>query len=116
MSQNVIIDCATGVVTYSPLTPEQIAASAPTEQDYSNAIQARIDGVANERQYANGVALASYVNSTNSQWAAEASAFVAWRDAVWSYAYQELAKVQAGTRPQPTIEALIAELPAIVWP
>jgi len=50
------------------------------------------------------------------QWAAEAAAFAAWRDAVWTYAYAELAKVQAGQRAQPTVTDLIAELPAIIWP
>ena len=116
MSQNVIVDCVTGAITYAPLTPEQIAASAPTEQDYSNAIQAHIDATAQSRQYANGFALASYVSSTIPTWAEEALVFVEWRDQVWVYAYTELAKVQSGARPQPTIDELVSELPQIVWP
>lgn len=39
-----------------------------------------------------------------------------WRDAVWTYVYEQLALVQAGQRTQPTIAEFIAELPAIVWP
>lgn len=50
------------------------------------------------------------------QWAAEAAVFVAWRDAVWLYAYAEMDKVLTGQRPQPSIDDLIAELPAIEWP
>lgn len=89
---------------------------APTQADYSQAIQAHIDGVARSRNYADGVALASYTVSTIPAWAAEAQAFAAWRDAVWAYAYGELAKVMAGERAKPTIDVLIAELPAMVWP
>lgn len=88
----------------------------PTQDDYSAAIQYRIDVTARERGYADGYALASYVPSSIPAWAAEALSFVAWRDAVWIYAFTELAKVQAGQRPQPTIADLIAELPAIQWP
>lgn len=88
----------------------------PTESDYANAIQAHIDAVARSKNYADGFALASYVNSTVPAWAAEATSFVAWRDQVWVYAYTELAKVQSGQRPQPTIAELVSELPQIVWP
>lgn len=88
----------------------------PPLEAYSAAIQAHIDGTAQSRQYADGFALASYVNSTVPTWAAEATTFVAWRDQVWVYAYTELAKVQSGARPQPSIAELIAELPAITWP
>lgn len=88
----------------------------PTEAEFAAAIQAHIDAVARSKNYADGFALASYVNSTVPGWASEAQAFVVWRDQVWVYAYTELAKVQAGARPRPTIKDLIAELPAITWP
>lgn len=84
--------------------------------DYETAIQERVDDVARSRQFRDGVTLASYINSTNAQWAAEALAFVAWRDAVWAYAYTELAKVEAGQRPQPSVKDILAELPPINWP
>jgi len=41
---------------------------------------------------------------------------VAWRDAVWAYAYAELGKVMNSERAAPTVEAFLDELPAIVWP
>ena len=88
----------------------------PTESDYAAAIQVYIDTTARSKNYADGFALASYVNSTIPAWAAEATAFVAWRDQVWLYAYTEFAKVQSGQRPQPTIAELVSELPQIVWP
>lgn len=85
-------------------------------QEFENAIQSEVDRVARTRLFSDGVSLASYVTSTRPQWAAEAQAFVAWRDEVWTYAYAELAKVQAGEREQPKIEEFLNELEPIVWP
>jgi len=89
---------------------------APNVADYEDAIQAHVDAAARSKLFRDGVTLASYVSSTNLQWAAEAQAFVAWRDAVWAYAYQELARVQGGERTQPSVAEIIAELPLISWP
>ncbi|MCW0979426.1 hypothetical protein OK142_01275 [Agrobacterium sp. BT-220-3] len=88
----------------------------PTITDYENAIQNLVDATAREKQFRDGVTLASYTASTKPKWAAEAQAFVAWRDNVWSYAYGELAKVQAGQRPQPTVEKFLDEIARIAWP
>jgi len=91
----------------------------PTLDDYRQAVQAHIDVTAQQRQYDSGYTCASYVNSTNPQWAAEAQAFIAWRDAVWAYSFAELAKVEDGEREQPTVEQFVAELAAAVpmeWP
>lgn len=90
--------------------------SAPTVDDYKAAIVTLLDAKAQERRYDSAVSISTYISSTNLQWAAEATAFVAWRDAVWAYAYTELDKVLTGQRPQPTVAELIAELPAMVWP
>lgn len=89
---------------------------ALTVDDYRLAIQAHVDATAIVRNYDSGTSLASYVASTNPAWAAEAAVFVAWRDAVWTYAYAELDKVLSAEREQPTIEAFIGELPVIEWP
>lgn len=93
-------------------------APAPQQviEQFRVAIQAHVDATAQSRRYDNGVSLASYVNSTVPQWAAEATAFVAWRDAVWAYSYAELDKVLNEEREQPTVEDFLAELPAISWP
>ncbi|EGL63587.1 hypothetical protein AGRO_3656 [Agrobacterium sp. ATCC 31749] len=90
--------------------------NAPTIADYENAIQNLVDSTAREKQFRDGVTLASYTASTKPNWAAEAQAFVAWRDNVWFYAYGELAKVQAGQRQQPSVEEFLAEIPPIEWP
>jgi hypothetical protein len=88
----------------------------PTMADYEDAIQAIVDGTAKTKLFRDGVTLASYTASTNPVWAAEAQAFVAWRDGVWTYAYAELAKVQAGEREQPTVTEFLTEIDPIVWP
>lgn len=90
-------------------------AQAATVEVFRAAIQAHVDVTAESRNYDGGNALASYVASTNPQWAAEAQAFVAWRDAVWLHAYSELDKVMAGEREQPSVEEFLRELPAIEW-
>lgn len=92
-----------------------LPAQAPID-DYKSAIQSMVDETARSQRFHDGVTLASYVASTVAPWAAQAQAFVAWRDDVWQYAYAELSKVQAGERTQPSVEAFLGELPAIVWP
>ena len=98
------------------LRPYGMQGPALSIEDYTAAIVAHLDATAASRLYDNAVSIATYVGSTTPQWAAEAAAFVAWRDQIWLYAYAELAKVTHGQRPQPTIVALIDELPALAWP
>ncbi|AWC25444.1 hypothetical protein CO731_04941 [Aminobacter sp. MSH1] len=105
-----LYDEATGQFT-RPEVPEP----APTVDDYKNAIVAMLDAMAQQRRYDNAVSISTYVNSTNPQWAAEAAAYVAWRDAVWVYAYAELMRVETGQRPQPSVIDFLAELPSMVW-
>ncbi|CAN7484361.1 hypothetical protein LJR011_003537 [Agrobacterium tumefaciens] len=120
----VLFDAETGEAIERPMTPQEIAGiqltpetqSAPTITDYENAIQNLVDNTAREKQFRDGVTLASYTASTKPKWAAEAQAFVAWRDNVWFYAYGELAKVQAGQRQQPTVVQFLDEIAPIAWP
>ena len=118
----VVYNAETGEKNERPMTPEEIAdleaisVPQPTITDYENAIQNLVDSTAREKQFRDGVTLASYTASTKPKWAAEAQAFVAWRDNVWFYAYGELAKVQAGQRPQPTVEQFLGEIAPIAWP
>lgn len=93
-----------------PPTPEEII------EGFRLAIQSHVDAAAQSKNYDSGNSLAGYVASTNPTWAAEAQAFVAWRDAVWIYAYAELDKVTGGQREAPSVEDFIAELPEMVWP
>lgn len=101
------------MVTVEQKKQEQIDAILA---QYRASIQSMIDRTANEKNYADGNSLASYVNSTVPEWAAEAQAFVIWRDQIWIYSISELEKVKAGLRAQPNIEDFILELPSIEWP
>lgn len=85
---------------------------------FENAIQTHVDTTAGERGYKDGFALAGYAVDAepNEQWRAEACAFVAWRSAVWTYVYAEMAKAMAGERDVPEIETFIGELPVMEWP
>jgi len=84
------------------------------QAEIGRTIQAHIDAVAQSRQYENGFALAGYVSSTVPAWAAEAQAFIAWRDAVWWAAAGILKDVQDGLAEPPT--DIIAALPVMEWP
>ncbi|NMG39875.1 hypothetical protein GRZ55_11535 [Chelativorans sp. ZYF759] len=91
-------------------TPEEIV------ERFRTAIEAHVDEVARQRQYSGAVSISTYVSSTNPAWAAEAQGFIVWRDAVWVYAFTELAKVEAGDRAVPEVGDFLAELPAMEWP
>jgi hypothetical protein len=93
-----------------------VRSETPAETDYEAAIQALVDATATERKFRDGVTMASYVNSTNPLWSAEALAFVGWRDAVWTYAYAELEKVMTGQRTQPTVDEFLSEIEPVSWP
>jgi hypothetical protein len=79
-------------------------------------IMAHLEAVAKERQYQSALHCASYASSTNEQWQQEARAFIKWRDDVWMYAYSELALIQAGDVPVPSVESFMEGLPGISWP
>lgn len=89
---------------------------APDQSAFQRAIEAHVDAVAAQRGYSSAVSLASYDASTIDLWRAEAESFIAWRDAVWTYALAELAKAVEGKRSIPAVSAFIAELPAMTWP
>lgn len=96
--------------------PSAYVPPAPTQQDYSRAIEEHFNSVALKAEFIDQNRLAGLATSTHPPWAAVAQAFIAWRDAVWHYAYQEFDRIQTGERTQPTVDEFIAELPAIQWP
>lgn len=79
---------------------------------FSRVIDAHVESVAKSKGYNNAASCASYVTDPNPAWAAEASAFVAWRSQVWTTALNLLNSATA----IPTEESVIAALPAMVWP
>ena len=110
------------------LTPEELAEYNQRQNDFNAsfgvrltndckaALELHINEVAAERTYSSGVSCVSYKDSTNPQWAAEAAAFIAWRDACYAYAYDYLARAQGGEIPNPSVDDFMATVPAMVWP
>ena len=86
-----------------------------TQAMLTKAVQDYMDATVQDRGY-DGIATAcTYATSTDTTFAAEGTACVAWRDKVWRHCYDTLAEVLAGERDIPTTEELIAELPELVW-
>lgn len=85
-------------------------AQATVKTRLTNAIDAHIEARVRALGYNSAAHLATYVGSTVEAWAAEAKAFIAWRDACWLAAFDYQADVLAGNAP-PTEEAAIAALP-----
>jgi len=98
---------AAGPAPYVPPDP------APTIDDYKAAVQSHLDAAAQSRLYTDGNSLATYTASTNPTWAAEAQAFIAWRDDVWAQVYGMWA---SPPDPVPSPAEVVAGLPVIEWP
>jgi hypothetical protein len=110
-----------GAWGYSPVqAPEEPPTEEPEPykpnlEEYEELIQSHIDSTARSRSFRDGVTMASYYHSTVIEWAQEAQAFIAWRDQIWIYVYEQHARVLAGEREQPTMDELLAELPEPNW-
>lgn len=104
---------------YAEIVGSSISAAELTEEHIkkvlTNAVQAYMDTTAQTRGYDNIHTACSYVNSSDSIFAEEGAACMVWRDQVWRKCYDILAEVQAGVRPIPTVDELIAELPEFNW-
>ena len=80
------------------------------------AVQTYVDSIAKKRGYDSGVSCASYASSTITTFAADALAFIKWRDDVWITCQQIENTDLAATPPIiPTASAVIAALPVAPW-
>lgn len=100
------IDVAPYIII-TPKSPEQIEEILKTK--LSQAVQGYMDEEAQLKGYDGILSAASYAGYTNA-FQAEGISFANWRSACWTYCYQVLADVKAGTRTAPTKEELLAEL------
>lgn len=91
-----------------PVPPEP---GPPTLPELVAAVDDFVECVARSMGYNGAAHCAGYVSSTVPQWAAEAAAFIAWRDAVWltAYALDPLAMPAS-------VAELVALLPAFERP
>ncbi len=62
------------------------------------------------------LSLCTYATSTNPKFQAEGQAGVVLRDGCWEVGHRIAAEVFSGAREVPTLEQVLAELPAPVWP
>lgn len=106
--QTKTLDARTGEYTVET-TWEDIPAAVVAGM-IEDALQGLVDATARARGYRTGDACASYAGSSVAAWAAEAAAFIAWRDAVWTYAFGLM------DNPPETIEAAVEGAPAMEWP
>lgn len=93
-----------------PPTPDQIVAQ------YTGTVQQHLDAFARTRNYDGILSAATYATSIVPKFKVEGQYAVEARDSTWAKCYEVLAAVEAGTRPMPTMEELIGELPELVWP
>jgi hypothetical protein len=98
-----------------PADPEQVIAAVTSNfeqatQDHLNAaaVAAGYDDISTAVSYAEEPAVPKFQN--------DGIAFRKWRSLVWAYAYEQLAKVLAGEREQPTVDEFLGELPVLELP
>ena len=93
----------------------------PTEEQetrlYEIAVQTHMDTAAHEHGYDNIATAVSYADEPAvTKFQREGKAFREWRSMVWAFCYDMLAKYKAGNIEKPTVEQLVAALPALVIP
>lgn len=81
-------------------------AVAAHQAQISAAVERHVEAQAQALGYASAAALTGYLGSTVAPWAAEARAFVTWRDAVWTKVFALSAGAVASTS-----DAVLAALP-----
>lgn len=94
---------------YVPTPDEQLAM-------FTYAIQAHLDNFARTRNYDGILSAATYATSTVPKFRAEGQCAVEARDTTWAKGYEIMGAVMAGQRAMPTLEDVVAELPALEWP
>ena len=88
------------------------AAQAALMEAVRQAVDAHVEATAKGKGYNSAAHCASYAASTVDAWAAEAAAFIAWRDAVWLAVFAGMADPPEDLSPASVVEAL----PSIQWP
>lgn len=84
--------------------------------DFVSKIQERLDDFARTRGYDNILSACTYASSLVPKFKSEGQYCVEARDATWSAAYALMAEVQAGARPMPMLDEVLAALPVLAWP
>lgn len=97
-------------------TPEEQQQATQTRiAEYERALDAHLDATAQTKRYDNRITCAVRAGYPG-PFQVEGQAFAQWMDQCNALGYQIMADVLAGTRPLPTVEEFLGELPAMVWP
>jgi hypothetical protein len=105
--------------------PVAVDAPAPTAEeieaakikDAEVAVQKILDDAARAEGYDGILSAASYAAlPSGAPFQAEGAAFAVWRAQCWEKCYEILAAFKAGTRLEPTVPELLAEMPRLVLP
>ena len=110
----VIVPDANGYPVAQDPPPPPAPTAEKIRADRVAAVYAHMDAAAHALGYDDIRAAVTYADEPAvPKFQAEGRAFRAWRSLVWAHCYQVLDDVQAGLRPIPTAEDLIAELPEL---
>ena len=106
-----------GALLEPPAAPEptEEERQAAMQAEFTSAVQRRLDAFAQERGYDGIMSACTYATSTVERFRQEGERAVMLRDNTWAACYAILAEVLAGERPVPTLDELVAELPALTW-
>ena len=97
--------------------PEYAPPLSQLIEKFRTAIQKNMDAAAVAAGYDDMKTAVTYAEEPAvPKFQAEGQALRAWRSLVWAYGYEQIKAVQSGEREMPTVEELVAELPALVMP
>jgi hypothetical protein len=100
-----------------PILEPRTPAPADAQKTLEGAAQAHLDAQARSLGYDDIKSAVTYADEPAvPKFQAEGQALRAWRSLVWAKCYEILAEVQGGLRPIPTMDELLAELPAFSMP
>ena len=104
-------------VSVVAMTPdEQHAFAVNRLVEVVEAVQARLDSWAKERNYDGILSLCTYATSSIPKFAAEGQSGVEQRDATWTACYTLLGEYQSGSIPLPTVSDVLNQMPQLSWP
>jgi len=98
------------ILAQQPKIENQVSCSV-LSREINNYISNLLNQDAQDKQYDDAISFISYANSNNEKWKNEASTFIAWRDSLYNYAYDQLILMQDNKRAIPSLEDFIKELP-----